>query len=299
MALASVSKPRTSRPSRERLLRVSTTAAGASGEEHLPSFAERVARPLIMRLMNITNLAASQSMKDNLRDRLMRAGWPGNMQTQQWITFKFMMLGVLPVSLILLVFGICHMMSWKHDLMVYGICGVGGAMAGYMIPDFYINKRVKRRRKEILLALPDMIDLLTVSVEAGLGFDAAIARVSSRFKGPLGEEFQRARQEVQMGRPRAEALREMARRCEVPDLTTFVSALIQANQLGVSMGQVLRVQADQMRQRRSQRAREQAQKAPVKMMIPLVLFIFPTLFIVIMGPAAITAAKELKNAGIF
>jgi len=209
----------------------------------------------------------------------------------------------LPLGLMMITFVLLHRfkvsLRFEDTVLTYAAAGAMGGIIGYMGPDFYINKQVKLRQKQILLSLPDLIDLLAVSVEAGLGFDAAISRVSDRFHGPLGDEFVRVRQEISMGRPRAEALREMARRCEVPDLSSFITSLIQAEQLGVSMGNVLRVQSEQMRERRSQRAREQAQRAPVKMMIPLVLFIFPTLFIVIMGPAAIKGAAILKASGLF
>jgi len=295
-------RSRSGRPSRERLQRV--LSGGAAATTGPPErFAERVIRPVLMRAMSVTSTMASKSAKENLRERLMRAGFPGALQTEQWLTFKYLMAVALPVALVMITSVLLHRfhvsLPPEQMLLTYVAAGALGVMMGYMGPDFYINKQVKLRQKQILLSLPDLIDLLAVSVEAGLGFDAAISRVSERFHGPLGDEFARVRQEISVGRPRAEALREMARRCEVPDLTSFITSLIQAEQLGVSIGNVLRVQSDQMRERRSQRAREQAQRAPVKMMIPLVLFIFPTLFIVIMGPAAIKGFGILKASGLF
>lgn len=295
-------RSRSGRPSRERLQRVLSGSA-ASAAAPPASFPERVVRPVLMRLMSVTNTMASKSAKENLRERLMRAGFPGALQTEQWLTFKYLMALALPAALFVLTFVLVHRfhvsLPPEQMFLTYAAAAAMGIIIGYMGPDFYINKQVKLRQKQILLSLPDLIDLLAVSVEAGLGFDAAISRVSERFHGPLGEEFIRVRQEISVGRPRPEALREMARRCEVPDLTSFITSLIQAEQLGVSIGNVLRVQSDQMRERRSQRAREQAQRAPVKMMIPLVLFIFPTLFIVIMGPTAIKGFSILKASGLF
>jgi tight adherence protein C len=146
---------------------------------------------------------------------------------------------------------------------------------------------IRRRQSSIQIFMPDMIDLITVSVEAGLGLDAAIQRVSQRFANPLSEEFMRAMQEVRLGRTRVEALRDMARRTDVPDLTSFITSLVQAELLGIAIANVLRLQSERLREKRSQRAREQAQKAPIKMVFPLVLFIFPALFVVILGPALI------------
>jgi tight adherence protein C len=149
----------------------------------------------------------------------------------------------------------------------------------------WLGSKIKQRQHDILLALPDALDLLTISVEAGLGFDAALARVTEKWDNDLCKEFGRALAEMRMGKLRREALHEMAARIEVADLTNFVAAVVQASQLGVSMARVLRVQSEQMRIRRRQRAEEKAQMAPVKMTIPLVLLIFPALLVVILGPA--------------
>jgi tight adherence protein C len=162
-----------------------------------------------------------------------------------------------------------------------------GAFYGFKLPDFWLSMTIKRRQNAIQIFMPDMIDLITVSVEAGLGLDAAIQRVSQRFANPLSEEFMRAMQEVRLGRTRVEALRDMARRTDVADLTSFITSLVQAELLGIAIANVLRIQSERLREKRSQRAREQAQKAPIKMVFPLVLFIFPALFVVILGPALI------------
>ncbi len=154
--------------------------------------------------------------------------------------------------------------------------------------------RVKKRQKAILMMIPDALDLLTISVRAGLGFDAALGKVVEKLKGPLSDEFRRALAEVRVGKARREALRDIVARTEVVPLTNFIGAIIQAEQLGVSISKVLQVQSEQLRIERRQRAEEQAAKAPIKMLFPLVGCIFPSLFIVILGPAIILIVQNLK-----
>jgi tight adherence protein C len=158
---------------------------------------------------------------------------------------------------------------------------------GFYIPRVWLKGQITRRRKKILKSLPDAMDLITTSVEAGLGIDAAFARVADKVTGPLADELRRCLREMSLGHTRREALTGFAERAELPDVTTFINAVNQAEHTGVSLGRVVRVQADQLRTQRKQRAEQEAQKAPVKMVIPLVLFIFPAMFIVILGPAAI------------
>jgi tight adherence protein C len=158
---------------------------------------------------------------------------------------------------------------------------------GWVVPRFWLKRKIAERQHKILKALPDTIDLLTVSVEAGLGFDAAASKIGEKVTGPLGDEFRQYLRLVRMGTVRREAMRELGDRSGVSDLHTFATGLIQADQLGVSMSKVLRVQSEEMRRRRRQRAEEKAMKAPIKMLFPLVFFIFPTIFIVLLGPAVI------------
>lgn len=162
-----------------------------------------------------------------------------------------------------------------------------GYILGYMIPNFWLKKRLKKRKEEIVNSLPDVLDLVMVSVEAGLGFDSAIQRVVEKQKGILADELGIVLKEINMGKPRRNSLKDMAKKNNVEDLSNVIASLIQADQLGISMGSVLRNQSKQLRQRRKQRAKEQAQKTPVKIMIPLVFFIFPSIFIVILGPAVL------------
>jgi tight adherence protein C len=172
---------------------------------------------------------------------------------------------------------------------------VGGfsLLLGFMMPKVWLDNRVRLRQKVILKSLPDAFDLVTTCVEAGLGLEAALARVAEKIQGPFGEELTVMLHDVALGKLRRDALREVADRTGVPDLTSFINAVIQAETMGTSIAAVLRVQADQMRIKRRQRAEQEAQAAPIKMMFPLVLFIFPTMFIVILGPAGISIYEQL------
>ncbi len=177
-------------------------------------------------------------------------------------------------------------------LVLVVLLGLG---AGFFLPEAYLNYRAKRRREEFGRALPEVLDLLTVSVEAGLGFDLALVKVTERFRGKVvGAEFGKVLHEIKMGRPRREALREMADRLGLEDLSSFVGALLQADQLGVSIGRTLRLQAEKIRRKRRQQAEERALKAPVKMLFPLVFFIFPALFVVLLGPAFIQILRNFQ-----
>ena len=173
---------------------------------------------------------------------------------------------------------------------------IGGLIVGFMAPDFYLGSRAGGRSKQIIETLPDALDLLTISVEAGLGFDAALVKVTEKLKGALSDEFKRAASEQRVGKSRQEALRGITERVEQKELRSFISAIIQADQLGVSMSKVLRIQSEQMRSERRQRAEAKAAKAPILIMLPTIGCIFPSLFIVILAPAALSA---LSSCGSF
>ncbi len=166
-----------------------------------------------------------------------------------------------------------------------------GLLFGFLLPDFYLGNRASARNASILKSLADALDLLTISVEAGLAFDAGVTKITEKLKGPLADEFKRASTEMRIGRSRADALRGIVERTDCKELANFISAVIQADQLGVSMSKVLRVQSETLRIERRQRAEEKAAKTPVLIMLPTVGCIFPSLFIVILAPAALTAMK--------
>ena len=168
-----------------------------------------------------------------------------------------------------------------------------GAGGGYMLPQFMLSRKASTRQLDILLSLPYAIDILSISVEAGMGFDAGVGYTMRKIKGPLAEEFAKTLNEIRLGKPRLEALEDLGNRTGVDELKTFVTAVVHASRLGGSITNTLRIQADSIRVRRRQRAQEQAMKAPVKMVFPLVLFIFPALFVVILGPAAMAIYRSL------
>ena len=170
-----------------------------------------------------------------------------------------------------------------------------GALVGFKAPDFYLGNKAGKRAGQVLDTLPDALDLLTISVEAGLGFDAAIVKMTEKMKGALAEEFKRAAGEQRVGKTRQEALRGIVERVEQRELQAFISAIIQADQLGVAMSKVLRIQSEQLRMERRQRAEERAAKAPVMIMLPTIGCIFPSLFIVILAPAALTAMSSCSS----
>lgn len=191
--------------------------------------------------------------------------------------------------------GLGALYSTSFSLPWLVVCAGVGATFGFFLPDLLLINSGQKRQDQIRKALADALDMLTVCVEAGLGFDAALAQVARNTKGPLAAEFARVLQEMQIGKSRVGALRAMTERTTVTELRAFVSALVQASELGIAMGTVLREQAKELRLRRRQRAEEQAQKIPVKILFPVIFCIFPALFIVIIGPGALSIADTLVN----
>ncbi|MGI5835243.1 MAG: type II secretion system F family protein [Chloroflexota bacterium] len=250
-------------------------------------FTQRVLRPMIgqtARLMTRFlpgkkgNVANDPGL-GRIQKKLLLAGNPNNLSPNDF-------LGILGLSmagmsgLIFMLMGLAG-----ADMITAIFLGFVGLGIGYYMPNVWLTSKIRARRKEIERAMPDSLDLLVISVEAGLGFDSAIQRLTEKANNALTKEFRRVLAEIRMGRARREALKDMVNRTEVPDLNTFVAAIIQADQLGVSISRVLSVQADQMRQIRRQRAEELAAKAPLKMLFPMILLIFPAIFIVILGPS--------------
>lgn len=220
----------------------------------------------------------------SLQHRLDLAGNPA-----RWTTDRFMAVKGLG----LLVFAMVGALYGLHDLPLLILCVVVGAAIGFFLPDLLLYNAGIKRQARIQLAMPDAIDMLTVCVEAGLGFDAALAQVARNTTGPLAAEFARALQEMQIGKSRAEALRAAVERTSVPEFRAFVSAIVQAGELGIAVAAVLREQSKEMRVKRRQRAEEKAQKVPVKVLFPLVLCLLPGLFVVIIGPGIIRIASSV------
>jgi tight adherence protein C len=258
-------------------------------ELQLPFF-DRTIKPLAARLSGSVARITSSNFTERTEKRLALAGNPGEMRTADWLGIKAIV-AVVVAGVMFVFFGLLggNILSG----VALGLVGLG---IGYIIPEFWLSGKVKKRQKAILLQIPDALDLLTISVRAGLGFDAALGKVVEKMKGPLIDEFRRALAEVRVGKVRREALRDIIPRTEVVPLTNFVGAIIQAEQLGVSISKVLQVQSEQLRIERRQRAEEAAAKAPIKMLFPLVGCIFPALFIVILGPALILIIGNLGSA---
>jgi tight adherence protein C len=292
LIVAGLSGGRSVDPVQARLTQLGTMQAKNLEELELQApFLERTLRPLAGRLSGSVSRITSTSFADRTEKSLALAGNPGDLRVADWLGIK---------AVVAIIFGIVFFLLFAvvNILGMQFLLGAGmsllGVVIGYIAPEFWLGRRIKARQKAILLMIPDTLDLLTISVRAGLGFDAALAKVVEKLKGPLSDEFRRALAEVRVGKSRREALRDIIPRTEVPPLTNFIGAIIQAETLGVSISKVLQVQSEQLRIERRQRAEEQAAKAPIKMLFPLVGCIFPSLFIVILGPAIILIVKNLK-----
>ena len=258
-------------------------------------FVERTLRPLANRISGRISGMASSSFSEKTEKRLALAGNPSDLRVADWLGIKGIG-AIVGAILFFLIFGIAGVMGFPF--FIGGLLmPVVGALFGYTVPEFWLGRKVKARQKGILMMIPDALDLLTISVRAGLGFDAALGKVVEKLQGPLSDEFRRALAEVRVGKARRDALRDIVPRTEVVPLTNFIGAIIQAEQLGVSISKVLQVQSEQLRIERRQRAEEQAAKAPIKMLFPLVGCIFPSLFIVILGPAIILIILNLTPSG--
>jgi len=265
-----------------RRLRRST---GADDQPLEAPFSERVVKPFFNKLSTTIGNMAPQRLLASVDRKLLLAGRPWGMRAGQFITFQgAMVLGLGGLTLLLL---LTLGSDIGRTVLTTGLV----ALVGLIVPQFMVSSRISARQHEVERTLPDALDLLVVSVEAGLALDMAMAKVTEKMHGVLAREFARTLHEIKLGKVRREALRDMADRLGVQSLSSFVGAIIQADRLGVSMGNVLRIQAENMRRIRRQRAEEQAMKAPVKMLIPMILFIFPALFVVILGPAIIQLAE--------
>ena len=256
------------------------------------AFRDRVIVPTIRALSNFVARFTPQKQLEMTRHKLELAG-----QTSTEPTAFFLQRIVFTIIFGIVAIPFCTaILNLQFPTLILGIAA--GLGLGYYFPMMSLNSKISKRQHHIVTALPDALDRLVICVEAGLGFDAAMGKVYEKWDNELALAFGRVLREIQLGKPRREALRDMANRMDVPDVNSFTAAIIQAEQLGVSMSKILRVQADQMRVKRRQRAQEKAQQAPVKMMIPMVLLIFPSIWIVLLGPAIIKVMNT-NSGGAF
>ena len=254
-----------------------------------PGFQARVLSPLLDRTVGIGKKLTPADHTDRIRQKLEIAGNPTGWTVDRVTSLKFIgFVGALAIGLgVTMLFGM-------GLLPTLGICMLL-AVAGYMAPNMYLYQLGYDRTHKIQRALPDAIDLLTISVESGLGFDAALSQVARNTDGPLADELARVLQEMQIGMGRGAALRALADRTHVVELRGFVSAMVQADALGIPVAQVLRVQSREIRTKRRQKAEEQAQKVAIKILIPLIFCILPCLFIAVLGPAGISMFQAFSG----
>lgn len=255
-------------------------------------FSERVIRPILQKIGTMINRMTPAQTIIRTRRNLELAGLTQKIGPGEFVAIRYILTVLLGGVTLLLVGPSGLPMLQKLGLIVaaFGL--------GFYLPGLWLGSRIRRRQHEILRALPDALDLLTICVEAGLSFDAAMAKVVEKWHNELSRSFARVLYEIQLGKLRREALRNMADTMDIRDVSNFVAAIIQADQLGVSIAKVLRIQSDQMRVRRRQRAEELARQAPIKMIIPIVFLIFPALFIILLGPGVLTIMTSDALRGI-
>ncbi len=258
------------------------------GELDAP-FGDRVLVPLLNRAQGLGRRLTPADANERIHMKLERAGNPSGWTADRVSAGK--VVGFFAALVLSLVLSLAMGLGFLPTLGFV----VAASVAGYMAPNLYLYQRAYDRADVLQRALPDAIDLLTISVESGLGFDAAIAQVARNTEGPLAEEFARMLQEMQLGRGRTDALRSLGERTDLPDLRAFVSAMVQADAFGIPVAQVLRVQSSEIRVKRRQWAEEAAQKVPVKILVPLIFCILPCLFIAVLGPAAISIMDNFSG----
>jgi len=272
----------------ERLIEYSGRDEAVSLEELELSqpFSQRILVPMVEAAAQFITRFTPQQTLEQTRHRLELAGNPNN-----WSPAEFW--GVRVVATVVLGGVVFLLMSVAQQ--PFGqrfLYGGATALIGFVYPHVWLNSKIRARQAAIIRALPDALDLLTICVEAGLAFDSAMSKVNEKWDDPLSRELGRVIREIQLGKIRRDALRDMANRMDVPDVTSFVAAIVQTEQLGVSIAKVLRIQSDQMRTKRRQRAEERAHQAPIKMLFPMVFLIFPSIYIVLLGPAVLTVMES-------
>ena len=251
-------------------------------------FTRRVLVPVLERMGEFSTGFTPQKVLQDTTRKLEIAGNPGRLDAATFLASRFLV-AVLFGGILLMV-GLFAPQRWAlgQTFLVVTVF----TLIGFFFPQLWLQSRINARQKDIRKALPDALDLLTICVEAGLGFEAAMSKVSEKWETQLSMALLRAIREIQLGKARRDALRDMADRIDIPEMSSFVAAIIQSEVLGVSLSKVLRIQSDQMRVRRRQRAEEQAHQAPVKMILPLAFLIFPSIFIILLTPAGIQLSKS-------
>jgi tight adherence protein C len=256
-------------------------------------FAERVIYPILRQFGELAAKNTPQNALQETTRKLELSGKAGWIDAPMFLASRFVAAAILGVG----TFVVCKFSIFGLPLsqsLLYGMIGLG---IGFFFPQLWLDEQIKKRQLEIRKAMPDALDLLTICVEAGLGFDAAMSNVAEKWENELSLAFARAIREIQLGKLRREALKSMADRIDLAEMSSFVAAIIQSETLGVSMAKVLRIQAEQMRMRRRQYAEELAHQAPVKMLIPMITFIFPSIFIVLMTPAILRIRSSMLFGG--
>lgn len=279
---ASLAKEETGLARSLRALEEVTASPQELAEEAEVPFRERVLEPLHERALSVGRRITGADQAERIRKKLDLAGNPAGWSIDRVIGFK--VLAAVAVPLIAVAYAALVGLS----LSIVLLAGLVGAAVGFLGPDLYLYQIAFKRSEEIRRTLADTVDLLTISVEAGLGFDAALQHVATKTDGPLAEEFSRVLREIQIGQGRSAALRALGERTNVTELQTFVGSMVQADALGIPIAQVLRVQSGEMRIKRRQYAEKRAQQVPVKIMVPLVVCILPCLMVVVMGPAILS-----------
>jgi tight adherence protein C len=260
----------------------------AAAKDEIGTFAERVWLPMLRGVGMFVQKLTPVGLEKRMEALLQKAGHPFGMSGKEYMGWSSLLLGLGLLGGTLM--GVQMPNPRMALLVVLAIVGIT-----VLLPRMMLKSRIKERQQKIKFALPDTLDLLTVSVEAGLGFDQALAKVVEKTDGPLAIEFRQALQEIQVGKVRRDALKDLGERTGVEAMIKFVNALVQADKLGVGIGKVLRVQAEDLRSHRRQEAEEKAMKAPIKMLFPLIFFIFPSLFVIILGPAVISLMKMFQS----
>lgn len=250
---------------------------------------DRIFVPIIRKISEFLVRYTPQKTIEDTTHLLELAGNPRNMRAAEFLTIRALSaigLGVLTFFM---------MVRFDQPVNKRLLFTLGALVLGWALPFMLLRSKVDRRKDDIIKKLPDALDLMTICVDAGMTFNGAMQRVDEKWEGALAKEFGRVIHEMQLGKSRRQALKDMADRMDVPDVTSFIAAVLQADQLGVGIGKILRIQSDQMRVKRRQRAEEKAQQAPVKMMFPMVFLIFPSIFIVLLGPAGF---QILRNSAL-